>query len=343
GGVVGEDGPSGIRLGKTAPGSEFVEFQRFLKSLGERGILLAVNSKNNLDDAMEVLRSHESMWLRESDFSALRINWKPKPENMSSIAAELNIGTDSLVFVDDNPDERERMRQMLPEVLTVDLPADPARYRATLESLPELQVLAITAEDRARVSSYRAERERGEVRRGAASVEEYLASLDIAVALERVSERSAQRVAQLFQRTNQFNVTTRRYDLAEVKKLASDPGVSFLALHAQDRFGDHGLVAVALARIGAGEWRIDSLLMSCRVIGYGIETALLSAIAEPAALAGAKRLVGEFIPTRKNAPARDLYERHGLVQTGSVDGVEQWECPLPSDRMKLPSWITRKT
>ena len=161
--------------------------------------------------------------------------------------------------------------------------------------------------------------------------------------MERVSERSAQRVAQLFQRTNQFNVTTRRYDLGEVKKLACDPGVSFLALHAQDRFGDHGLVAVALARIGAGEWRIDSLLMSCRVIGYGIETALLSAIAGPAGEAGAKRLVGEFIPTRKNAPARDLYERHGLVQTGSADGVEQWECALPSDRMKLPSWITRKT
>jgi FkbH-like protein len=247
------------------------------------------------------------------------------------------------VFVDDNPDEREQMRQMLPEVLTVELPPDPARYRATLESLPELQVLAITAEDRARVSSYRAERERTEVRRGAASLEEYLASLAITVEFERVSERISQRVAQLFQRTNQFNVTTRRYDLSEVKKLSADPSVAFVALHAQDRFGDHGLVGVVLARAGAREWVIDSLLMSCRVIGYGIETALLSAIAEPAGEAGAQRLVGEFIPTKKNAPARDLYERHGLVQTGSADGVERWECPLPSERLKLPPWITRKS
>ena len=154
GGIVGEDGKDGIRLGHSGLGAEFVEFQTFLKSLTERGILLAINSKNNAEDALEVIRTHESMVLRESSFSALRINWQPKPENMIEIARELNIGVDSLVFVDDNPDERERMRALLPGVLTVEMPKDPAQYRATLERLPQLQTLAITAEDRKRVEQY---------------------------------------------------------------------------------------------------------------------------------------------------------------------------------------------
>jgi FkbH-like protein len=342
GGIVGEDGPSGIRLGNTAPGSEFVEFQRFLKSLSERGILLAVNSKNNPGDAAEVLQNHPAMVLREADFSAIRINWKPKPENMASIAQELNLGLDSLVFVDDNPDEREQMRQMLPEVLTVDLPPDPARYRALLESLPQLQVLEVTAEDRARATSYRAQQERTEIRRAAASLEEYLASLEISIEVEPVSDRTAQRVAQLFQRTNQFNVTTRRYDVSDVQRFARDPGATFLALHARDRFGDHGLVAVVLARDDAGVCLIDSLLMSCRVIGYGIETALLCAVQDAALEAGADRLAGEFIPTSKNGPARDLYDRHGLVQMETVGGVERWECKLPGERLRMPPWIARK-
>ncbi|HXI21550.1 MAG TPA: HAD-IIIC family phosphatase, partial [Gemmatimonadales bacterium] len=321
GGIVGEDGPHGIRLGNTAPGSEYQEFQRYLKTLTDRGILLAVNSKNNPDDALEVIRSHEGMVLRESDFSAVRINWRPKPENMRSIAEELNIGVDSFVFLDDNPDEREMMRQLLPEVLTVDLPTDPARYRATVESLPQLQTLVVTEEDRGRVQQYRANRERERARDGSASLEDYLGSLGIVVEVRRAAGDDLARIHQLFQRTNQFNLTTRRYDLGQVTGFASDPGTVLLTARTRDRFGDHGLVAVALARTGRPAWTIDSFLMSCRVIGYGVESAVLSVVSRLAREAGATELVGELIPTKKNAPARDFYGRHGFEPAGERDEV----------------------
>jgi FkbH-like protein len=344
GGVVGEDGPQGIRLGLTAPGSEYVEFQRFLATLPQRGILLAIASKNNPDDALEVIRGHEAMVLREGAFSALRINWRPKPENLASIAEELNIGVDSLVYVDDNPDEREQMRQLLPQVLTVDLPRDPALYRSTLERLPELQVLGITEEDRLRAGQYVAKREREQIRVQAASVDDYLRSLGIKVAIDPLTEPDVSRVAQLFQRTNQFNVTTRRYDAGAVLRILGDSAWRSWTLRASDRFGDHGLVATALARANGTEWTLDSFLMSCRVIGYGIETALLADIIAAATAAGATRLRGEFIPTKKNVPARDLFARHGFqLADKRSDGGELWTYDFAAGPLAFPHWIERIT
>jgi len=343
GGVVGEDGPDGIRLGNTSPGSEFVEFQRYLATLSPRGILLAVASKNNPEDALEVIRQHEAMVLRENAFSAIRCNWRPKPENLVAIAEELNIGLDALVFVDDNPDEREMMRQVLPQVLTVELPRDPSRYRATLEALPELQALAITDEDRTRVGLYRAQRERDAVKVSAETLEEYLASLGVRVGIGPIEESVLSRVAQLFQRTNQFNVTTRRHDAGVLRSRMTDPSWRTYVLRAGDRFGDHGLVAVALVQVSAPAWRVESLLMSCRVIGYGIETALLATIAQEASASGAVRLEGEFIATKKNPPARDVYPRHGFA-TGAVDagGLELWTYDLAATGpIPFPFWITR--
>jgi len=248
GGIVGEDGPGRINLGNTSPGVEYQEFQRYLLSLTERGVLLAINSKNNFEDAIQVIRSHEGMLLREKDFSVIRINWKPKPENMISLAQELNIGLDSLVFVDDNPSEREIMRKTLPAVLTVDLPTDPSLYRETLELLPQLQTLVLTDEDRSRVEQYRAKQKRDEIRASAQSVDEYLHSLEIAVEIFLASDATLPRIHQLFQRTNQFNLTSRRYDEAQFVALLKDSRVRICALRARDRFGDHGLVAAALVR-----------------------------------------------------------------------------------------------
>ncbi|MEO8448394.1 MAG: HAD-IIIC family phosphatase [Gemmatimonadota bacterium] len=339
GGVVGEDGPTGIRLGHTSPGAEYVEFQRFLATLPERGFLLAIASKNNPDDALEVIRGHEAMILREEAFSAIRINWRPKPENLTSIAEELNIGVDSLIFVDDNPDERELMRQLVPQVLTVEMPRDPALYRETLEALPQLQALAVTAEDRQRIGQYRANRQREQRRVSTASLDEYLLSLEVTVEIGPVTEPLFARVAQLFQRTNQFNVTTRRYDVAQLQKLAGDPAWRGFTLKAGDRFGDHGLVAVALARVGQDTWTVDSFLMSCRVIGYGIETALLATISAEAAKLGASALEGEFIVSKKNVPARDIYERHGFIRHDLVDGVERWRRDLADGGIAFPPWI----
>ena len=338
GGVVGEDGKHGIRLGHTSPGSEFVEFQHFLRSLTARGILLAVCSKNNEADALEVIRDHESMVLRESDFSAMRINWKSKPENIASIAAELNIGVDSLVFVDDDPGERERMRQLLPDVLTVELPKDPTLYRSVLEALPQLQSLEITDEDRTRLKTYQTARLRKETRVKAATLDEYLRSLEITVDIMPCRDEHVARVAQLFARTNQVNTTTRRYGTKDIVGFASDSNSFLRVLFSRDRFGDHGLVAVALARKESKHWTIDSFLMSCRVIGYGIETTMLAHIADAAQAAGANALVGEFIPTGKNAPAVDIYMRHGFSERDVTDGVQHWHLDLVG-AAGFPDWV----
>jgi len=338
GGIVGEDGPDGIRLGTTAPGSEFVEFQHALKALTDRGILLAISSKNNPDDALEVIRSHPYMVLREESFSALRINWLPKSENLAAIAEELNIGLDSLVFLDDNPKERELVRQMLPDVLVPDLPADPARYRELVDRMPELQTLVITNEDRQRTGFYHARRQREEVRERATSLGDYLASLAIEVDVAPASASALPRIHQLFQRTNQFNTTTRRYDLAVLQGSADDPDARLLTAVVRDRFGDHGLVAAALVRMDAAECRIDSFLMSCRVIGYGVEDALLARIAAWGRSRGAAVLAGEFVRTAKNEPARTFFSRTGFLQDAADGEVEIWRRSLDTD-FDVPSWI----
>ena len=338
GGVVGEDSKDGIRLGNTSPGSEFVEFQGFLKSLTARGILLAVNSKNNPEDALDVIRTHEAMVLRESDFSAIRVNWLPKSENMISIASELNIGVDALVFVDDNPDERERMRQLLPSVLTVEMPRDPSLFRSVIERLPELQTLAITNDDGERVKRYRGVKHREAAKSSSESVEAYLQSLKIVVTIGPATKSTIARVAQLFAKTNQFNATTRRYSLADVDRFTNDPEYRMLTLQSRDHFGEHGLVAVALVRVTEKRWTIDSFLMSCRVIGYGIESALLAKVAHHAREAGANDVCGEFIPTAKNAPASDLFARHGFTRGSDLAGVQCWKLDLTKVQAG-PSWI----
>jgi FkbH-like protein len=340
GGVVGEDGKDGIKLGPTSPGSEYQDFQRYLLSLTKQGILLAINSKNNLADALEVIRSHDGMVLREDSFVAMRINWSPKSENLVSLAGELNIGLDAMVFLDDSAEEREGIRQMVPEVLTPDLPEDPALYRQTVEALPQLQLLTLTTEDQTRVTQYQAKRERERARADASSLEEYLRSLAITVETARATDGTMPRVHQLIQRTNQFNLTTRRYDSGQLAALARDPERRIYVLRARDRFGDHGVVGTAIVRVDGRCWTVDSFLMSCRVIGYGVETALLAAIERDADRAGADTLVGEFIETDKNVPARDFYERHGFHREAVVDGVIHWRRRLSDDRLEDPSWVT---
>ncbi|MGH8645576.1 MAG: HAD-IIIC family phosphatase [Gammaproteobacteria bacterium] len=339
GGIVGEDGPHGVKLGDTSPGLEYQDFQRYLLSLTERGFLLAINSKNNPEDALEVIRSHEGMILREETFSAIRINWRPKNENMLSIAEELNIGVDSMIFLDDNPHERELMRQILPEVLTPELPSDQSLYRQTVELLPQLQSLAVTEEDRNRVQQYRWKRLRDQVRATTQSLDEYLLALEIAVEITRVTDTTLSRAHQLFERTNQFNLTTRRYDAGQLAVFARNPGWRFYILRTRDRFGDHGLVATALVRAEADRWIVDSFLMSCRVIGYGVETALLAVVSEDAREAGATALIGEYIATKKNSPARDFYLRHGFTAEETTDVVARWRRVLNGGSVARPTWI----
>jgi len=343
GGIVGEDGPHGIRLGDTSPGSEYREFQRYLLSLTQRGILLAVNSKNNEADALEVIRSHEAMALREESFSAMRINWENKPSNMLSLADELSLGLDAFVFVDDSDKERALMRQALPQVLTPEMPRDPALYRETLERLPELQALTVTDEDRSRTRQYVERRRREMLRVSTQSVEEYLGSLGIVAEMARVSDRTLARVHQLFQRTNQFNLTGRRYELGALAVRADEVDWRIYTTQVSDRFGDHGLVATALVHVTPESWVIENLVMSCRVIGYGVENALLARLGADAREARARWLVGEFIATPKNAPARDFYQRNAFVRDPEDGDPERWRRDLARDAPTSPPWIAVKS
>jgi FkbH-like protein len=281
------------------------------------------------------------MILREEKFSAVRINWRPKAENLISLAEELNLGVDQMVFVDDSPEERELMRQILPQVLTVDLPHDPSLYREKLEVLPQIQTLLLTEEDRSRVEQYQSQRQRQLRRDAAPSLEAHLHSLNVQVKIERAGAATLARVHQLLQRTNQFNLTTRRYAAEELAGFVRDPAWRIYTLRARDCFGDHGVVAAALVRTEAKRWIIDSLIMSCRVIGYGVETAFLAAVVAGARAQGISAVVGEYIATKKNAPARDFYSKHGFVaeDAGGEGEIARWRLDLTRGSVEGPAWI----
>jgi FkbH-like protein len=342
GGVVGEVGPEGIQLGPTVPGAEYVDFQQALLNLTKRGILLAICSKNNTDDVMPVLREHKHMVLREEHFSAIRINWRNKAENLAEIADELNIGLDTLVFLDDNPAERALVRQFLPEVLTVELPRDASQLRSTLEELTDFELLALTREDELRVDQYQANRRRQALERTSASLNAYLHSLEIKADIGRAGQHHVPRLVQMFNKTNQFNSTTRRYQTQEMSRFVTSSGHRVYVLEVADRFGEHGLVGAAIVRDEGETWYIDSFLLSCRVMGLSVETALLKRIYDGARAHNVQRLVGEFIATAKNGPTADFYGRHGFRLDGDVNGTQSWILDPSVERVEDPDWIAVK-
>ena len=283
GGVIGEDGMTGIKLGPEYPGAAYQNVQRAMLDLTRRGILLAICSKNNLEDAIEALENHPGMLLRPKDFAAVRINWSDKAQNLREIASELNVGTDALAFLDDNPVEREQIRSALPEVTIVDLPEDPLAYAAAVRDCPVFERLALSSEDQQRTTLYAAQRERSHAEQSFQSKEDFFRYLDQEAEVVPVSPATLARVAQLTQKTNQFNLTTRRYTEQQIADLAARPGWQVLSIKVRDRFGDHGLVGVAISRDEAETCEIETFLLSCRVIGRAVETALLSHLARTAA------------------------------------------------------------
>jgi FkbH-like protein len=332
GGIIGEDGPSGIALGPDTPGREFVTFQKAVLELVEQGVILAVNSKNNEADVLQVLRDHPHAVLREQHFAAMCINWDPKPENMKQLAGRLNIGLDSMVFADDNPAERELMRQMLPEVATLDLPANPALYAKALRETNFFARASLTAEDKQRGAMYAAQRQRSQLAQAAPSLAEYLQSLDMVCSIRPAAESDIPRAAQLTQRTNQFNLTTRRYTEADIRRMLDDPCWKVYVLGLTDKFGDNGTVGLALVEtkapsasdtkaVSENVWRIDTFLMSCRVIGRQAEDALLDRICTDAINAGAKQLEAEYIPTQKNALVADFWKKMNFQQSRDSHGA----------------------
>jgi FkbH-like protein len=329
GGVIGEDGLEGIRLGPTPEGQPFLDLQKLVLSLYNRGVILAINSANNLDDVLEVFRKHPYMILKEDYFAAMLINWSDKVSNMKAIAEQVEIGMDSLVFVDDNQVNREVINQALPEVLALDLPEDPSLYPKTLMELRAFDSLQLTSEDKARGKMYAEQRKRQEFQKVASDIGEYLKALQTVVTIEKANNFNIPRISQLTQKTNQFNVTTRRYMEDDIRRMASSKNFLVLSLKVQDKFGDSGLTGVAIVEKGREKWRIDCFLLSCRVLGRKVEDTLLNYIMEEATHEGARLLAGEFIPTKKNVPAKDFFAKHGFKQiTVDVNGTESWEFDL---------------
>jgi FkbH-like protein len=343
GGVIGEDGMAGIKLGPEYPGAAYQNLQRVLLDLTRRGILLAISSKNNSEDAMEALENHPGMLLRRKDFSAVRINWSDKTQNLREIASELNIGTDALAFLDDNPVEREQVRSALPEVTVIDLPKDPLAYADVVRDCPAFERLVLSSEDQQRTSLYAAQRERSQAEDGFQSKEDFFRYLEQEAEVAPVSPATLARIAQLTQKTNQFNLTTRRYSEQQIAEMAARPEWHVVSIKVRDRFGDHGLVGVAITRDEATTCEIDTFLLSCRVIGRTVETALLSNLAQGAAARGRERLAGRFVATRKNDPARDFYARHGFQLLDEDAAGSVWTLDLRHHTIAAPEWIRLNT
>ena len=339
GGVVGEDGMDGIKLGVEYPGAAYVQLQRALLDLHGRGILLAVCSKNNHDDAMQVIGEHPHMLLRPQHFAAMRINWNDKAQNLREIADELNIAMDALAFVDDNPAECRLVRDQWPQVRVIELGDDPMQHAAAIRSCPLFERLSLSQEDRRRGQMYESQRQRNEMQQSAGSLEDYYHSLEMEAEVAQVSAATRARVAQLTQKTNQFNMTTRRYSEQQIGEFAAAADCEVYSVRVTDRFGGSGIVGVAITRQAGDAAELDTFLLSCRVIGRTIETAMLAVIADVARQHGAKQLAGWFVPTKKNAPAKEVYAKHGFTKTQTKDDTELWLLDLTQQRIEVPPWI----
>lgn len=338
GGVAGDDGIDGIQLGQgSASGEAFLAFQRYAAQLARRGVILAVCSKNDLDVA-EAAFAHREMAITRRDVAAFIANWDDKAGNLRRIATLLDIGLDSLVFVDDNPAERDIVRRELPAVAVPELPEDVADYPARLAAAGYFEAASFTTDDTGRGRSYAANAERKAALGQATDMDGYLRGLDMILRVTRIGPAELARSTQLINKTNQFNLTTRRYTEAEVERITGDPRAIALALRLEDKFGDNGLISVVLARPDAGieanELLIDSWLMSCRVLGRQVEAAVLEALADAAAAAGWHALVGEYRPTERNGMVAEHYPQLGFQQRPAPAGAERdasfWRYELAS-------------
>jgi FkbH-like protein len=321
GGVVGEDGLAGLKLGGDATGDAYLAFQDRVLALKQRGVVLAACSKNDDAVAREPFERHPEMRLKLDDFAAFVANWTSKVDNIQQIADELSLGLDALVYVDDNPVERQEVRRFLPEVDVVTLPPQPSLYARALAEYPWFETSTYTAEDAQRTEQYRARAEARQVERSAASIDDFYRDLRMTAVIRPFDDADLPRIVQLIGKTNQFNLTTRRYDLAGVTELMRADGVVHLSLRLRDRFTDHGLVAVAIARVDGDVLDIDTWLMSCRVIGRTAEQAMLGALARAGHDRGCRELRGTYLPTPKNGLVRDLYPDLGFELEANGDGT----------------------
>src|SRR5829696_1611293 len=309
GGIVGEDGFEGIKLSPQPSGMPFLEFQRVILALNERGIILAINSRNNEDEALRVIREHPHMVLREENFASIKINWNDKISNIKSIAEQLNIGLDSLVYFDDDPINREVMSKALPEVITVDLPEDPALYTQKLMSLNDFNTFSITEEDEKRGRMYVEERKRSQLENSVSNLDDFLSQLGI--------------------KTNQFNLTTKRFQEEDILKFSQDKNMLVGCAQTADKFGNNGVTGVFILQKSPdySEWSMETFLLSCRVMGRRIEYGIMSYILSEARKEGIKKVRGRYIPTKKNKPCESFLPNSGFKKEGE-DWVYYTDVPF---------------
>ncbi len=330
GGVIGDDGVAGIQIGEgTALGEAFKAFQQYVLALKQRGVLLAVCSKNDDRIARSAFTDHPEMVLRLEDFVAFKATWRPKSEQLRAIAAELDLPLEALVFVDDNPAERDEVARALPEVAVPDLPDDPGAFLRALDAAGLFEMVTLTAEDVQRTATYQVRRQSIEAATGTTDVGAYLASLDMTAMVRPFEPMAFERITQLVNKTNQFNLTTPRVVLAEIQRLASDPAAITRTVRLRDRFGDHGLISVLYGHVQADCLVVDAWLMSCRVLGRGVERLLLNELLASACARGMQMIVGCYKATNRNELVRGHYDSLGFSRYSGGDaigspGAEVW-------------------
>lgn len=319
GGIIGEDGFDGIHLGPQPPGNTYVEFQKTIKALTDRGIIIAINSKNNFEDAIKVIREHPNMILRENDFASMRINWNNKATNMREIAEELNIGFESFIFLDDDPVNRALIKDTFPEIFSPELPKDPSRYSELLQSFIEFSTFQITDEDNQRNKMYLQQHNRTELKDSSDNLDEFLKKLNLQIFIKKSDSFSIPRISQLTLKTNQFNLTTKRYQEDDIRKFSNDENILVGCAQIKDKFGDNGITAVFIIKKNTSEWLLDTFLLSCRVMGREVEKAILNYIINEAKKNNISKIKAQYIVTNKNKPIENF-----LLDNGFIKEDEYW-------------------
>lgn len=312
GGILGEDGIEGIQLGPEYPGNAYMDFQQQLLNLNRRGILLSIVSKNNAEEVRYAMASHPFMVLKEKHFSVQKINWKDKVENIAGVAKELNISASDMVFLDDDPAECERVQSVYPDIQVIQVSKKPFEVPNAINQINRVETICLTQEDTLRPQQYVQQRKRTQVRKEALNLEDFLKKLEMTVEISRVNTFSLPRAAQLTQKTNQFNLTTKRYTEADIKNRMQTGYV--YTVSCRDKYGDNGIIGLIILMRQGHKLLIDSFLLSCRVISRKIETCMLSFIVQLAQSLDMKSVVGQYIQTPKNSPCAGLYESNGFLK-----------------------------
>lgn len=343
GGVAGEDGANGITLSQSLIGAAYRDAQKRIKEIGKTGVLLAIASKNNPEDALAVFSDNPHMILHESDFVSMKLNWEPKYLNIAAMARELNLGLDSFVFLDDNAVERESVRANLPEVTVPDFVSDIAMLPKLIEDIYNkyFYISDMTEEDGKKTEQYRTEAQRHIAMENAASMDDYLLSLEIKTVLCRAAPEQYERTVQLMNKTNQFNTNTLRMDMPEFMRYIADEDNEAFVANVSDRYGDSGLVSVLLTHKSGDTLRIENMLMSCRVMGRQIENGIIRALADYASRQGVRKIEASYVPTAKNKPVCELWDSMGFKLISEHDGIKEYEAEPESIKAPLIGAISK--